>query len=174
MDSILVVCYSNTGTSLRAAELLSSRQGWPLGQVFDDASRGYWRCALDSFFRRHPKIRYEGPNPGDFRTVVLISPIWMLRLAGPMRSFVWRYRDTLPRVAVVTVMGSQGASNAISEIAHLLGHAPIASTVLTQREVEDGTGTTRLFAFGEALLPAAAGPRAEPIGVVAPRWENAS
>lgn len=46
------------------------------------------RRVLDSLLRRRPGIRYQGPDPADFRAVVLVSPIWMYRLAGPMRSFV--------------------------------------------------------------------------------------
>ncbi len=156
MDSILVICYSYTGTCTRAAQLLCSHHGWPLGAVVDDAPRGTLRCVLDSLLRRHPKVRYEGPDPADFRTVVLVSPIWMYALAGPMRSFVAQYRKALPRVAVIVTMGSRGASNAIAEIARSLGRAPIATSVLTQHEVEDGSGTARLLAFGDALQPGAA------------------
>ena len=153
MDSILVVCYSFTGVSRRAAQLLCSHHGWPLGEIRDAHSRGNVRCVLDSLLRRHPKIAYEGPDPADFRTVVLVSPIWMYRLAGPMRSFVAQHREALRRVAVVSTMGSAGASNAVAEIAQTLGHAPVASAAFTAREIEDGSGTTRLLAFGDTLQP---------------------
>jgi len=156
MDSILVVNYSFTGVSRRAAQLLCSHHGWPLGTIVEDAPRNGLRCVLDSLLRRHPAIRYEGPPPGDFRTVVLVSPIWMLRLAGPMRSFAREHRDALQRVAVVTVMGARGASNAVAEIAAILGHPPIAATAFTQGALEDGTATTPLLAFGEALQPGSA------------------
>ncbi|VTU18067.1 hypothetical protein SRS16CHR_02157 [Variovorax sp. SRS16] len=35
--------------------------------------------------------------------------LWAYRLAGPMRSVVTSRRDQLPRVAVVSAMGGQGA-----------------------------------------------------------------
>ena len=154
MDSILVVCYSYTGISRRAAELLCSHHGWPLGQITEVVvARGAWRCVLDSWLRRQPQIRYEGPDPADFHTVVLVAPIWMYRLAGPMRSFVARQRESLRRVAVITTMNSGGASNAVAEIAHLLGHDVIHTAAFTAREIEDGSGTGRLLAFGDALVP---------------------
>jgi hypothetical protein len=164
MDSILVVCYSSTGTSRRLAQLLCSHHGWPLGEVLEQHPRvgavGTLRCVLDSLLRRHPAVRYEGPDPENFRTVVLLSPIWMYRLAGPMRSFVAARREALRRVALIFTMGSGGASNAVAEVAHTLGHAPVLVGAFTSREVEDGSGTTRLLALGDELLPPSAAQQA--------------
>jgi hypothetical protein len=154
MDAIMVVCYSYTGVSRRAAQLLCSHHGWPLGEIADAGPRNTWRCVLDSLLRRQPRIQYSGPDPGDFRTVVLVSPVWMYRLAGPMRSFIVRHKDSLRRLAVIQTMNSGGASNALDEIAHLLGHGPVDATAFTAREIEDGSGTARLLAFGDALQPA--------------------
>lgn len=158
MDSILVACYSYTGISRRAAEALCARHGWPLGVIRDARPRsggsGYLRCVLDSLLRRHPPVDYDGPDPADFRTVVLAAPIWAGRLAGPMRSFVAAHRGSLPRVAVLTTMGSGGASNAVAEVARLLGHAPIAAAALSAKDFAGGNWTDRLDAFGEELVPA--------------------
>lgn len=155
MNNVLVIVYSYTGTSRRVGELLCSQQGWRLAELTDARPRsgalGTWRCMLDSFFRRQPAIRYDGPPPGDFDAVVLVSPIWMLRLAGPMRSFVARQRERLPDVAVLSVMGGQGAPNAAAEIGTLLGRAPVLSASVTMREVDDGSCAARLEAFGTAL-----------------------
>lgn len=156
MDSILVVCYSYTGTSRRAAELLCSHHGWPLGEITEVRQRTPWRCVLDSMFRRRPEIRYQGPAPGDFRTVVLVSPIWAYRLAGPMRTFVARHGAVLGRVAVVSTMSSAGASNAVGEVADLIGRAPIAAVAFRTRDLETGSCTSELLAFGDALRPGSA------------------
>ncbi|MDH6590508.1 flavodoxin [Variovorax sp. TBS-050B] len=155
MNRILVVVYSCTGTSRKLAQLLCSQQGWPMGEITDIRPRagvlGNWRCLLDSFFRRHPRIRYEGPRTADFDTVVLVSPIWAERLAGPMRSFVGQRCTQLPEVAVVSVMGGRGAPNAAAEIARILGRAPVLDTAFTMREVDSGSLAARLQAFGNAV-----------------------
>lgn len=160
MDSILVVCYSSTGVSKRAAQLLCSQRGWPLGEVADVKPRagaaGTLRSVLDSLLRRKPPIRYTGPDPADFRTVVLVAPVWACSLAGPMRSFVADNADQLRRVAVVSTMGSAGASGAVAEVARYLGRAPVLAAAFTQRELEDGSGTHRLLAVGDDLVPPSA------------------
>lgn len=156
--NILVVAYSYTGTSLGVAKLMCIQQNWDLAWIEETRPRrgawGSWRCLLDAFLRRHPPIRYHGPPPGDFDAVVLVSPIWALRLAGPMRSFVAAERARLPDVAVVSVMGGRGGPNAAAEIADILGRAPILTTAVTAREVEDGSCAARLQAFGTAVQSA--------------------
>jgi hypothetical protein len=155
MSKILVVVYSHTGTSRRVAELLCSQQGWRMAEIADARQRsgvfGNLRCVVESLFKLRPTICYDGPPPHDFDAVVLVSPIWALQLAGPMRSFVARRRDHLPDVAVVSVMGGQGAPNAVAEITRLTGHTPLLSTALTMSEVDNGSYAARLKAFGAAV-----------------------
>lgn len=158
MKSVLVVCYSYSGVSRRAAQLLASHLGWPLGEVLEQRSRagfgGDLRCVLDSLLRRRPAIRYEGPEPADFDAVVVVSPIWAMQMAGPMRSFLAEYAGRMKCVAQVTTMSAAGAANAVAEATRLLHRAPVLSVGLMARELEVGAGTTRLLAFGEALAAA--------------------
>jgi hypothetical protein len=155
MSKILVVVYSYTGTSRRLSQQLCSQTGWQLAEVVEDRPRrgilGICRCVLDSLFRRRPAIHYDGPFPRNFDAVVLVSPIWLGRLAGPMRSFVTRRRDHLPDVAVISVAGAIGDFAAAAEVADLVGEAPIISTTFTAREIDDGTCAGRLQFFGAAL-----------------------
>lgn len=154
MSSILVVTYSLTGTGARLTELLCRSRNWQSAAVVETRPRKSWatlRCALDSFFRRRPAIAYDGPDPRGFDLVVLVAPIWLRRLASPMRSFVAQHRGGLRRVAVVSVMGGQGGQNAAAEIGNLLDQAPLMSTTFTQREVDDGSYAPRLLAFAAAL-----------------------
>ena len=113
MSKVLVIFYSYTGTARRLAQLLCAQQGWAMAEVLErrprTGARGTWRCVLDSVFRRRPAFRYQGPIPDGFDVVMLIAPIWVSRLAGPMRSFVHDRRTMLPDVAVLSVMGSRGA-----------------------------------------------------------------
>lgn len=158
MSEVLVVTYSYTGNCRQLAQLLCSQQGWPMAEIRDASPRsglrGTARCLLDSWLHRCPPIDYDGPPLEPFDAVVLISPIWAYRLAGPMRSFVARMRDKLPDVAVVSVMGSSGAPNAVAEVGQLLGRSPLLSTAFTTREVQDGSCAGWLQAFGTAVQKA--------------------
>ncbi|HWI81125.1 flavodoxin [Ramlibacter sp.] len=161
MDQILVVFYSYTGTSRRLAQLLCAQLDWPSGEIVERQSRaggsGTVRCILDTLLRRRPAIRYDGPDPAGYDAVVLVSPIWAYGLAGPMRSFVGEQRAKLRNVAVISVMGSAGASNAVAEIDRLSGRAPLIAAAFTSREVLDGSCARSLQAFGRALQQASPG-----------------
>lgn len=170
MDQILVVFYSYTGTCRRIAELLCAQLDWRRGEIVETRSRsgaaGTFRCVLDTLLRRRPPIRYDGPDPRDYEAVVLVSPIWAYGLAGPMRSFVAERAGDLRQVAVISAMGTAGASNAVAEIDRLLGRAPLIAAAFTARSVDDGSCATRLEAFGRALRQASPGSAA----IAADKW----
>ena len=65
-----------------------------------------------------------------------------------MRSFVADCGPDLRAVAVVSVMGSKGGSNAAAEIARLMGREPLLAASFSDREVEDGSCASRLQALG--------------------------
>lgn len=151
----LVVVYSHTGTASRLADLLCSQMNWNRADIHDVRSRtgvlGTLRCVADSLLELSPPIRYEGPDPAAFEQVVLIAPIWLFQMAGPMRSFVAQHRRGLREVGVIAVMGGEGGPNAASEIAHQIGRAPLLSTSFTTREVQTGACAEALYSFGRAL-----------------------
>lgn len=170
MGSTLIVYYSFTGNSRRVAQLLATQTGWPVGEVVEERPRaggglGYLRCALDSLLGRSPAIRYEGPEPASFATVVLVAPVWVGLLAAPMRSFVENCQDRLARIAVLTTMNARGSSNAVKEISSIAGRDPVLEAVVTSREIDDGSCADAIKAFAEAVV------RSEPAqGGPAPVW----
>ena len=167
MGDTLIVFYSLTGNSRRLAELLAAEAGWPVGEVTEPRPRtasglGVLRCGLDSFLHRRSTIRYEGPEPSGFTNVVLVAPIWMGELAGPMRGFVARYKSQLGRIAVMTTMGGRGGSNAVAEIAHIVKRDPVLSEAITAREVEDGSCARTVEAFARMVERVEPGPPVRP------------
>lgn len=159
MEPVLVIVYSHTGTARRLADLMCSLRGWPLGVITDakprSGGRGTLRCVLDSLLHRAPEIRYEGPPPGAFHAVVLIAPIWMYTLAGPMCTFIRQYRWGFRRVGMIVTMGSAGAVNAFGEVERTLNVALLRTLACTAREVEDGSCTGRVLELADAMGAAA-------------------
>jgi len=170
MRQVLAVVYSYTGTSRRVAQRLAAERGWPIGEVIDAKPRSGWlRCVLDSVFRRRPAIRYAGPDPAAFEAVVLVSPIWLEGLSAPMRTFVTEHATTLREFAVVSVMGSKGAPNAVAEISRLLGRAPLLDAAFKRNELDDDGCVERIREFARTFdRVRAASPVAVPSAALTP------
>lgn len=168
MDSMLVICYSETGVARLVAQQLCKQHGWPLGEVHERRP-GRTLLRVTSLLRMRPQIWYEGPEPGDFRTVVLVSSTKAGHLAAPMRTFLGQRRDALRRVAILTTVGSEEEPSTVAEVSALLGRAPIHNATFTIAEVEDGSGAARIRAFGDFLQPRSTSVQApEATGLPAP------
>ena len=170
MRQVLVVVYSYTGTSRRVAQRLAAERGWPIGEVIDAKPRsGSLRCVIDSRFRRRPASRDAGPDPAGFDAVILVSPIWVESLAAPMRTFVVEQALKLREFAVVSVMGSKGAANAVAEIARLIGRPPLLQAAFKRGELEDEEVIARIGVFARAVERAqAAAPASAPTAALNP------
>jgi hypothetical protein len=157
MDSMLVVVYSETGLARGIARQLGEEHGWPVGELHDLRSHpetpGLLRPLLDSLLHRDAPIAYDGPDPGDFRTVILVTPMLAGHVPAALRVFLAHHREQLRRVAIVSILKSEEAVSAVPEVAQLLGHAPIHNATLTAAELADGSGARRVRDFGDHLQP---------------------
>ena len=153
MSEILVISYSNTGTSRRLAQMLCKQQGWPMAEISELQPRyglsGQLSCLLDSWMRRLPSISYTGPPPNEYDAIVLVAPVWSWRLAGPVRSFLKLMSKQLPDIAMISVTQSLEALDVIAELSSLIGYFPVSSTTFTPEEVNDESCLTRLNIFGK-------------------------
>lgn len=154
MSEILVISYSNTGTSRRLAQMLCKQQGWPMAEISEAQPRcglsGQLSCLLDSWMRRRPPICYTGPPPNEYDAVVLVAPVWSWRLAGPVRSFLKLMNEKLPDLAMISVTQSLGTLDVISELSSLIGYFPVLSTTFTPDEINDESCLKRLQIFSKA------------------------
>jgi len=154
MSEILVISYSNTGTSRRLAQMLCKQQGWPMAEISEVQPRcgfsGQLSCLLDSWMRRHPPICYTGPPPNEYDAVILVAPVWSWRLPGPVRSFLKLMNEQLPDLAMISVSQSFKTFDVISELSSLIGYFPVLSTTFTPDEINDESCLTRLQIFSKA------------------------
>ena len=157
MDSMLVVVYSETGLARDLARQLHGEHGWPVGEIHDLRSHpeapGLLRPILDTLLHREAPIAYDGPEPGDFRTVILITPMRAGHVPAAMRVFLTGQREHLRRVAIISILKSEDAVSAVPEVGALLGHAPIHNATFTAAELADGSAADRVRDFGDFLQP---------------------
>lgn len=159
MENTVIVFYSRTGTTRQVAEQLAAQLGAEVHEVRDVRSRaglaGDVRCVVDNLLQRHVAYAYDGRPLAAYDQVVLLTPIWIGRLAAPMRSFLADHGRVQGRLAVVCLMASRGAFNAIEEVARLSGKVPQPVLALLQRQVQTGEAREMLDGFVGQIAAAA-------------------
>ena len=159
MGGTLVVFYSRTGTTRKAAEALAQAGGWDLAEIVDEATRtgrrGPLRSVIETLFRLKPRVRYLGHDPGLYDLVIIATPVWASSIASPVRSFLTQYRVRLKRVAFLCTLMGSGAETAQKRFASACSKVPIDALALTSSEVQSGSHAARIESFARRLRAAA-------------------
>lgn len=151
MKRALIVCYSRTGYTAALAGEMASMTGWDLEEIKDVHPRtsawGAVRCVLDVLLQRRPQIRSGGKDPSAYDLVVFAAPVWMERLAAPMRSYILEHQGQFKSVAYACTYGGRGAENAGATVAKLAGKPLKALLAVTSFELEQADYRRRLDEF---------------------------
>lgn len=151
MTRILVVYCSRTGNTRRIAKEVAAGCGADLEEITEARLRqgpiGYLRSALESLFGIRPPIASARHDPHAYELIVIGTPIWFWNMASPVRSYLWRHRSVLPPVAFLVTCGGSGGEKVLDDLETLGGHPPVATLVLTEREIARRHYSARLLRF---------------------------
>ena len=98
---ILVVFYSRTGNTRRAARAIARATDADVEEIEDRASRrgllGYLKSAYEALKQGQPTIVLPRRDPSAY-DIVLVGPNrpWAMRCAGPVRAYLTRFAGRLP------------------------------------------------------------------------------
>ncbi len=125
--------------------------GWELEMLADrharDGNWGFLRCILEVLLHLKPGIRGVERDPSGYDLVVVAAPVWMRRLASPMRTYLARQRGRIRRLAFVCTYGGNGAEAAAAQAAAIAGARLIGMLAVTSQELEQADYRARLDAF---------------------------
>jgi len=151
----LIVFHSRTGYTRRVAEELAGECNGAVDEVCRAGERrglvGYLGCAFEARTGRTPVVLPVRQDPARFELVLLGTPVWAWSLSSPVRTYLREHGRHLKRVAFFCTMAAAGADNAFSEMQALCGKVPLATLVLTDRELEARSHGVALSAFVKAL-----------------------
>lgn len=154
MSDVLVVYYSRSGTTETVARALADRLGAERDRITSSTSYagtgGYMRGIWHALRGVSPPIQWR-LNPARYRVVVVCSPVWAGKLAGPVRTYL-QQAGRIPRLCGVAVSRAGGQqSRFFREMERLGGQGDIPALSLAQRHVADGTYEHPLEIFVEML-----------------------
>ena len=112
MSDILCIYYSRTGNTKKAMEEIAAALDAELVELRDGVDRGGWRgwlrCGLDAMRKStRPVEAAETARPlGEYRLVILGTPVWAGRTSAVMRAFLKERGGEIQNAAYVLTRSS--------------------------------------------------------------------
>jgi menaquinone-dependent protoporphyrinogen IX oxidase len=135
----LVVYYSRTGTTAKAAVEIAGRLGCDTERILDKRSWsgpiGYMAAGREVMRDALSELEPSRMEPSQYDLVIIGTPVWVYRTSIPVRTYLVKHKEVLGRVAFFATYGSSGFERTMDEMAALCGKAPVATLGLTTVEV---------------------------------------
>lgn len=153
----LVAYYSMTGHTRQLAEEIRARLGQEtdIETIREPRARrgglGLLRALFHAVARSAPAILPARFPPGAHDLLVLGGPIWMGRMAAPVRTYARSHGASVPRIALFCTQGGNGAAAAFSEMERICGRAPVATLAVDGGHLPPPRHAEALDAFIAAL-----------------------
>ncbi|MCG0576945.1 NAD(P)H-dependent oxidoreductase [Burkholderia cenocepacia] len=150
---VLVVFYSRTGTTRRAASALAEMLDADVEEIVVTRDRagpfGYLRSLVEAINQKPAEIVAAKRDPAAYDLVVIGSPVWAGCVSSPVRAYLVANQRRLPRVAFFCSFAQRGADSALTQMRMLARKSPLAECHVTPRETLHGDASPILAAFAE-------------------------
>ncbi|NWH09480.1 MAG: flavodoxin [Alphaproteobacteria bacterium] len=155
MTKVLVVYYSRTGHTRQIAEAIASACGGDLEAILEPRSRmgvfGFIRSVIESLWESVAEIAPSKKSPGDYDLVILGTPVWAGNMSSPMRAYIRRYRERLPRVAFFCSLIGANPDKALPKMAAACGKDAAATLEVRESELQAGAHTAKISDFLKSI-----------------------
>ncbi len=150
---VLVVFYSRSGTTRRAAETLARQLHADIEEIHDTHDReglpGILRSAIEGLLGLPTQLEGVRRNPSKYDLVVIGTPIWISSLSSPVRTYLMQEKGHLKQVAFFTTQRGPRSQRVFEQMASLAGVRPLGTLAL--KEVHVRQGLDPLLDFVEQL-----------------------
>jgi len=155
---ILVVFYTRTGTTKKAAEAIAKEFGCEIEEIFDNKQRsgpiGYLMAGKDAAMKTMEKLKELKHDPGEYDLVIIGTPVWNFSVSSPVRTFLITYKDRLKKVAFFFTGGGGGGDvnkNVLPHMTVACGKDPVATLALRTEEVVKGEHMQKIKEFADKM-----------------------
>jgi flavodoxin len=154
----LVIYYSLSGNTQKVAEGIANTLKADINRLEDRQSRtglfGMLRTMYQVLFSRPSKIRFARTDPYQYDLLVLGAPVWIMKLAPPMRSYIIKEKDRFNQVAFFCTEGASGALNAFKAMESLSTKKPVATLEITEGDIKSGQYHEKTHTFTDGCQKA--------------------
>jgi len=149
MDS-LVVYYSKTGVTRKAAVAISRMLGADIEEIVDLKDRGgiigWLTGGRDSYLKNLTDIKRPKKDPSKYKLVLIGTPVWSFTVTPAVRTYIAKRCRRLKKVAFFcTNDGSPG--NTFKEMQGVCKKKPIAALSLSAKDMRSGEYFNKIRQF---------------------------
>jgi menaquinone-dependent protoporphyrinogen IX oxidase len=135
----LIVYYSRTGVTQNVARTIAHETGWDHDPIIDSIERkgvvGYLRAGWDAMASHLTPLEAPLIDPKDRPLVVLGTPIWNASISPAVRTYLDQHGRRLRAVAFFVTSGGTSGQRALRQMEELAHKPPLATLVITEREI---------------------------------------
>ena len=139
--NILVVYYSRTGATRKAAEYITKKLGADMEEIIDMKKRSGIFCFLiggrDALKRKETKINEIKKDPSKYDLVIVGSPLWAGNMAPAIRTYLNKYKTDIKSVAFFATLGGSNPGKIFEEAKSLLDKEFISLMWICTKELKD-------------------------------------
>ncbi len=106
-----IFSYSMTGNNKKLGEKLSSELGFDHIIIKEPEERKIGKIILDMLFGRKPKTNPSPKELDNYDYIIMLSPIWMGKIASPMRNYLKYMKNTDMKYSFFSISGGAMGSN---------------------------------------------------------------
>ena len=155
----LIVHYSRTGITRKAAQDLAGLLQADLEEVLDLKDRGgavgFLGGGKDAALKKLTEISPSGKDAGQYDLVVVGTPVWAFTMAPAIRTWLTQHAAQIKQTAFYCTMGGSGQERTFRDMEALAGKTPLATLALIDRDVKADLHKTALEQFAKQIQEAA-------------------
>ena len=117
-NDVLVVYFSRMGYTRKIAYEYANKTGAYIKEIKTnektDGTLGFWWCGRFGMHKWRMPIN-DIPDINKYKSVVIVSPIWVFTICSPVREFCYKYAKDLNRVSYIFTHFMKSNFNNVSE-----------------------------------------------------------
>lgn len=154
-NKVLVLFYSRTGITKKAALKLNELYGFDIEEIVDKKNRAgalnYVLSGKDAIQEKETEIREMEKDASAYDLTIICTPVWASNMAPAVRTYINKFKSGIKDAAFICTEGASGAEKTFSKLEELAHKKSIGNLVLLSKEVSKGEYEEKLKQFIEKL-----------------------
>lgn len=134
---VLIVYFTRTGNTQRAALRLTTMLDADAERIVDLKKAGYFSESIASMFNMTTKIKEPQYNPADYEYVIIGTPIWFWSMTPAARAYINKYKGSFKNLAFLVTAGGTQADGIVLDMEELSGQKSFAYIGFVEEEFQD-------------------------------------